>query len=87
MTVKKARNVIEVLVSPPLDNNNATTKKIVADLLKSKAGTTYVNINTLFSNSKKYFDKLDMHTGSKLILLGHVLTKKSMYTSLQRSGS
>ena len=30
-------------VSAPVDNSDATTKKIVTDLLKNKAGTTYVN--------------------------------------------
>ena len=30
-------------VSAPVDNHDATTKKFVTDLLKSKAGTTYVN--------------------------------------------
>ena len=30
-------------VSAPIDNSNATTKKFVTDLLKTKAGTTYVN--------------------------------------------
>ena len=30
-------------VSAPLDNSDATTKKFVTDLLKTKAGTTYVN--------------------------------------------
>ena len=29
-------------VSPPVDDHDATTKKFVADLLKTKAGTTYV---------------------------------------------
>ena len=29
-------------VSSPVDNNDATTKKFVTDLLKTKAGTTYV---------------------------------------------
>ena len=29
-------------VSPPVDDHDATTKKSVADLLKTKAGTTYV---------------------------------------------
>ena len=30
-------------VSSPVDNSDATTKKFVTDLLKTKAGTTYVN--------------------------------------------
>ena len=30
-------------VSTPIDNSDATTKKFVTDLLKTKAGTTYVN--------------------------------------------
>ena len=30
-------------VSAPIDNSDATTKKFVTDLLKTKAGTTYVN--------------------------------------------
>ena len=30
-------------VSAPVDNHDATTKKFVTDLLKKKAGTTYVN--------------------------------------------
>ena len=30
-------------VSAPIDNNDATTKKFATDLLKTKAGTTYVN--------------------------------------------
>ena len=30
-------------VSAPVDNHDATTKKFVTDLLKTKAGTTYVN--------------------------------------------
>ena len=30
-------------VSAPVDNSDATTKKFVTDLLKTKAGTTYVN--------------------------------------------
>ena len=30
-------------VSAPIDDHDATTKKFVADLLKTKAGTTYVN--------------------------------------------
>ena len=30
-------------VSSPIDNSDATTKKFVTDLLKTKAGTTYVN--------------------------------------------
>ena len=30
-------------VSAPIDNSDATTKKLVTDLLKTKAGTTYVN--------------------------------------------
>ena len=30
-------------VSAPVDNHDATTKKFVTDLLKAKAGTTYVN--------------------------------------------
>ena len=30
-------------VSVPVDNHDATTKKFVTDLLKTKAGTTYVN--------------------------------------------
>ena len=30
-------------VSSPVDNHYATTKKFVTDLLKTKAGTTYVN--------------------------------------------
>ena len=29
-------------VSPPVDDHDATTKKFVADLLKTKVGTTYV---------------------------------------------
>ena len=29
-------------VSPPVDDHDATTKKFVADLLKTKAGTTYI---------------------------------------------
>ena len=31
------------LSSAPVDNHDATTKKFVTDLLKTKAGTTYVN--------------------------------------------
>ena len=30
-------------VSAPVHNHDATTKKFVTDLLKTKAGTTYVN--------------------------------------------
>ena len=30
-------------VSAPVHNHDATTKKFVSDLLKTKAGTTYVN--------------------------------------------
>ena len=30
-------------VSAPIDNSDATTKKFVTDLLKTKAGTVYVN--------------------------------------------
>ena len=30
-------------VSAPVDNHDATTKKFVTDLLKTKAGTNYVN--------------------------------------------
>ena len=30
-------------VSAPVNNHDATTKKFVTDLLKTKAGTTYVN--------------------------------------------
>lgn len=30
-------------VAPPVDYNDATTKKYLADLLKTKAGTTYVS--------------------------------------------
>ena len=30
-------------VSAPVDNHDATTKKFVTNLLKNKAGTTYVN--------------------------------------------
>ena len=30
-------------VSAPVDNHDATTKEFVTDLLKTKAGTTYVN--------------------------------------------
>ena len=34
----------------------------------------------------KYFNKLDMPTGSQLIQVGHVLTnEKGKYTSLQKS--
>ena len=39
-------------VSPPVDDHDATTKKFVADLLKTKAGTTYVK-NELQSQTKK----------------------------------
>ena len=30
-------------ISAPMDDHDATTKKFVSDLLKTKAGTTYVN--------------------------------------------
>ena len=30
-------------LAPPVDNNDAVTKKHLADVLKAKAGTNYVN--------------------------------------------
>ena len=56
MIVKKVKKVMDLLlplinitiykitnVSTPIDDSDATTKKLVADLLKYKTGTTYVN--------------------------------------------
>ena len=52
-------------VSPPVDDHDATTKKFVADLLKTKAGTTYVK-NELAKKVNKstlsdYVLKSDLH--------------------------
>ena len=50
-------------VSAPIDNSDATTKKFFTDLLKTKAGTTYVS-NELAALKKRVkvlestFDKL-----------------------------
>ena len=53
-------------VSPPVDDHDATTKKFVADLLKTKAGTTYVK-NELAKKVNKstlsdYVLKSDLNT-------------------------
>ena len=53
-------------VSPPVDDHDATTKKFVADLLKTKARTTYVN-NELAKKVNKstlsdYVLKSDLNT-------------------------
>ena len=41
-------------VSPPIDDHDVTTKKFVADLLKTKAGTTYVNNELAKKANNKY---------------------------------
>ena len=53
-------------VSPPVDDHDVTTKNIVADLLKTKAGTTYVK-NELAKKVNKstlsdYVLKSDLNT-------------------------
>ena len=53
-------------VSPPVDDHDITTKKFVADLLKTKAGTTYVK-NELAKKVNKstlsdYVLKSDLNT-------------------------
>ena len=48
-------------VSAPVDNHDATTKNFVTDLLKTKAGTTYVN-NELAALKNKV-SKLDATVG------------------------
>ena len=48
-------------VSAPVHNHDATTKKFVTDLLKTKAGTTYVN-NELAALKNKV-NKLDATVG------------------------
>ena len=53
-------------VSPPVDDHDETTKKFVADLLKTKAGTTYVK-NELAKKVNKstlsdYVLKSDLNT-------------------------
>ena len=54
------------MVSPPSNDHDATTKKFVADLLKTKAGTTYVK-NELAKKVNKstlsdYVLKSDLNT-------------------------
>ena len=41
-------------VSPPIDDHDVTTKKFVADLLKTKAATTYVNNELAKKANNKY---------------------------------
>ena len=64
-------------VSTPVDNNDATTKKFVTDLLKTKAGTTYVNnelakkasqscVNKAFTALKEKVKKLEATVGKLL---------------------
>ena len=53
-------------VSPPVDDHDVTTKEIVADLVKTKAGTTYVK-NELAKKVNKstlsdYVLKSDLNT-------------------------
>ena len=43
-------------VSAPIGNHDATTKKIVTDLLKTKAGTTYVNKESAKKTKHKFSD-------------------------------
>jgi len=41
-------------VSPPINDGDATTRKFVTDLLKTKAGTTYVNNELAKKANNKY---------------------------------
>ena len=45
-------------VSPPVDDHDVTTKKFVADLLKTKAGTTCVNNELAKKPNKKYVNSV-----------------------------
>ena len=45
-------------VSPSVDDHDVTTKTFVADLLKTKAGTTYVNNELAKKPNKKYVNSV-----------------------------
>ena len=45
-------------VSSPVDDHDVTTKKFVADLLKTKVGTTYVNNELAKKRNKKYVNSI-----------------------------
>ena len=49
-------------VSPPVEDHDATTKKFVADLLKTKAGTTYVNNELAKKANNKYVNSDRLET-------------------------
>ena len=45
-------------VSPPVEDHDATTKNLVADLLKAEARTTYVNNESAKKANKKYVNSV-----------------------------
>ena len=64
-------------ISAPVDNHDTTTKKFVTDLLKTKAGTTYVNnelakktsqsnVNTALAALNEKVKKLEATVGELL---------------------
>ena len=50
-------------MSPPINDNDATIRKFVTDLLKTKAGTTYINnelADVLSSSLEDYYTKAEI---------------------------
>ena len=72
-------------VSAPVDNHDATTKKFVTDLLKTKAGTTYVNNELAKKASQSNVNKAFAALNEKVKMLEATVSKLQKEVVLLRS--